>query len=81
MPSIILVTMGYVYVALALYNVEVKTLPLDDLRTIVDDSGVIITELENYRKENEDQFLYRSTSGIWDLPLSDVNKVLYAHNE
>ncbi|KAG7876043.1 hypothetical protein KL938_004715 [Ogataea parapolymorpha] len=76
-PAYVLVSMMYTYVALALYNIEVKTPPLDDPRTIADPDGVVIAELPHYQKKDLDRYLFSSTSGIWDLPLSEVNKVLY----
>ncbi|KAH3661892.1 hypothetical protein OGAPHI_006071 [Ogataea philodendri] len=76
-PAYVLVLMMYTYVAVASYNTEIKTPPLDDPRTIVDTDGVVITELPEYQKKDIDRYLFASTSGIWDLPLSEVNKVLY----
>ncbi|GMG30584.1 unnamed protein product [Ambrosiozyma monospora] len=96
-PSYVLVTMVYIYIALACYNIEVKTVALDDSRTLVDDTGVVITELDDVEicdsfgsgsgngnglgKGNIDDYLFKSTSGIWDLPISEVNRVLYAEDE
>ncbi|ODV87163.1 hypothetical protein CANARDRAFT_194138 [[Candida] arabinofermentans NRRL YB-2248] len=77
-PSYVLVLMMYTYVGLALYNIEVATVKLDDPRTIVDDSGVIITELPGFNQDKIDEYLFNSTSGIWDLPIHEVNKVLYS---
>lgn len=76
-PSYILVSMVYGYVALACYNVEYLTLPLNDPRNFVDDSGLIVSELENFNKDSIDNYLYKGTSGVWDLPTSLVNDVLY----
>lgn len=76
-PSYILVSMVYGYVALACYNVEYLTLPLDDPRNFVDDSGLIVTELENFNKDDMEKYLYNGTSGVWDLPTSVVNDVLF----
>lgn len=45
-PAWILILMIYTYAALALYNIERKTMPLDDLRTIVDTSGIVVTEVD-----------------------------------
>lgn len=40
-PAFIVVLLVYIYVALALYNTEYLTLPLQSLETIVDDAGKI----------------------------------------
>ncbi|ROV99274.1 hypothetical protein VSDG_03847 [Cytospora chrysosperma] len=40
-PSFLVMLLVYIYVALALYNTEYLTLPLDSLETIVDDAGKI----------------------------------------
>lgn len=79
-PAYVLVLMIYMYVALALYNIEVKTVPLDDLRSVVDDTGVVITQLPGYKEQEIDKYLFNSTSGIWDLPITEVNKVFYSGN-
>ncbi|VEU20145.1 DEKNAAC100992 [Brettanomyces naardenensis] len=83
-PSYILIAMIYTYVALALYNIEVETVPLNDLRTLVDDSGVIVTQVHEgqARQAHEavplDYYVHHPTSGIWDLPIGKVNEVLYS---
>lgn len=78
-PSYILVSMTYGYIALACYNIEYLTLPVNDVRNYVDDSGVIVTELDQFKREDMDTYLYSGTSGIWDLPTSVVHEVLYAN--
>lgn len=65
-PSYVLVLMVYMYVGIALYDVEVLTLPLCDNRAVADDTGVVVA-----------QPLFAGTSGVWDLPLVAVNEVLY----
>ncbi|CDK27544.1 unnamed protein product [Kuraishia capsulata CBS 1993] len=81
-PSYILISMVYTYIALALYNIEVKTPKLDDARTISDDTGVVVTQFNNFEdKTVSDKYIYHPTSGIWDLPLSTVNEVLYLDND
>lgn len=40
-PSFLVMTLVYIYVALALYNTEYLTLPLQSLETIVDEAGKI----------------------------------------
>ncbi|ODV96710.1 hypothetical protein PACTADRAFT_48531 [Pachysolen tannophilus NRRL Y-2460] len=85
-PSYIIMLMCYIYIALGLYNVEVKTVKLDDLRTIVDESGVIVTQLNSPDLDNIDfddvsRYYSKSTSGIWDLPIVSVNRVLYSNED
>lgn len=127
-PAWILILMIYTYVALALYNIERKTKPLDDLRTIVDTSGIVVTEVdeqaarnwwgddairtieekekekekekdedtstginstrrrpawkdrpkEKMRRDGLEYYVHNPTSGIWDLPITKVNDVLYS---
>lgn len=42
-PSFLVMTLCYIYIALAAYNVERLTLPLGDLGTVVDEAGVVAT--------------------------------------
>lgn len=74
-PSYILMSMIYVYVALALYNIERETVPLNSLSTITDSSAVLVNE------KMKDLHLFKSTSGVWDLPIVDVNDVLYGGDD
>lgn len=81
-PSYVLVSMMYMYIGIACYNVEYLTLPLNDNRTIVDDSGIIVTQLKNFKHSDlEDRYIHSGTSGVWDLPISVVNQVLYSSVE
>lgn len=64
-----LMSMLYTYIALQLWNVEVETLKLDDLNTIVDDDAVLEKDLDMYG--------WCDTNGVYDLRIIDVNKVLY----
>lgn len=74
-PAWILVTMGYGYLALALVNSESVTLQLHDIRSVVDDTGVVVTQKN---APNNNLHLYSPTNGVWDLPLGEVNRVLYS---
>lgn len=71
-PAWILVAMAYGYLALHLVNVESVTLALNDARCIVDDSAVV----ESQRVGG--LHLYEPTNGVWDIPLGEANRVLYA---
>lgn len=79
-PAYSLMLMVYTYVALALYNTEVLTLPLNDVRNLVDDyttwAGCLETnDVERPNKVME--YAWKSPSGVWDLPITLVNEVLY----
>ncbi|ODQ81281.1 hypothetical protein BABINDRAFT_160650 [Babjeviella inositovora NRRL Y-12698] len=89
-PAYLLMAMLYTYIALALYNIEVATVPLNDLRNIVDESGIMANAGETESTETfegygyndvgvaaADPFVRVSTSGVRDLPISTVNQILY----
>lgn len=78
-PSYVIVLMMYMYVAIACYDVEYLTLPLDDNRNIVDDSGIVVTQLPNFKPKDIDKYISNGTSGVWDLPISTVNEILYSN--
>lgn len=83
-PSYTLMLMVYVYVALALYNTEVLTLPLDDVRNFVDEYSVLAgsCETDEVAKANKAiEYLWNAPSGVWDLPVTLVNEVLYGEDE
>jgi len=83
-PSYTLMLMVYVYVALALYNTEVLTLPLDDVRNFVDEYSVLAgsSETDEVAKANKAiEYLWKAPSGVWDLPVTLVNEVLYGEDE
>ncbi|KAG0673515.1 hypothetical protein C6P40_003411 [Pichia californica] len=80
-PSYVLVVMMYMYIAIALYDIELLTLPLNDNRNIVDDSGIVVTQLKNFKPSDMDRYLSNGTSGVWDLPISVVNHILYSNPE
>lgn len=89
--SYVLMAMIYIYVGLALYNIEVKAVELDDIRNIVDEHAVVSTSFSYDEKQrllkgagddlvdlDDDKYLWRPTSGVWDLPITTVSKVLYS---
>ncbi|CAI5757295.1 unnamed protein product [Candida verbasci] len=84
-PSYSLMLMVFIYIFLALYNTEILTLPLNNLNTILDENsqfpGEIKTsdrdELMNYSID----YIHNAPSGVWDLPISLVNEVLYNQEE
>lgn len=75
-PSYSLILMLYIYVALSLYNSEVLTLPLNDVRNFIDHHTVLAGE-NNCTKEELLQYVHDSPSGVRELPISLVNEVLY----
>lgn len=68
-PSFLLIVMIYMYVFVILVNNEVKTLKLDDIRTLTDEHAVYPAQPEDY--------IWKAPSGVWDLPIGLVNEVLY----
>ncbi|KAK9368086.1 hypothetical protein V1509DRAFT_95820 [Lipomyces kononenkoae] len=62
----------YIYVALISYNVEVLTPDLNQVCTLTDEYAVVSTD---------DKYLWKSSDGVWDLPIESVNYVLYADRE
>ncbi|KAK9474369.1 PIG-P-domain-containing protein [Dipodascopsis tothii] len=67
-PSLLVMAVVYTYVALASYNVEVLTPGLDRPQTVVDQFAVVT---------RDPALLWRSSDGVWDLPLEHVDRVLY----
>lgn len=82
-PAYSLMLMVYIYVALALYNTEVKTFKLHDVRTIIDEHSFYPGDkLEGEEREKElVKYVHDAPSGVWELPISLVNEVLYTENE
>lgn len=73
---LVLMGMLYAYFAILMYNEDVLTPALDDLRTITDSKGETIicaNDAELLRK-----YAFKETSGIIDLPIMDVCEILYA---
>lgn len=79
-PAYSLILMLYTYIALALYNTEARTLALDDIRNFVDDHsrlpGSTEDDLDAVVAKNI-EYIDKAPSGVWDLPVSLVNEVLY----
>lgn len=79
--SYVLIVMIYIYVGLALYNTEMKTAPLDDIRNIVDEHSVMAPSSSSYNSAFsvcDEKYLWNPTNGVWDLPVCMVSKVLYS---
>lgn len=68
-PSFLIIVMIYMYVFVILVNNEVKTLKLDDMRTLTDEHAVY--------PEKPEEYIWKAPSGVWDLPIGLVNEVLY----
>lgn len=69
-PAYLLMLMLYVYIYLALYNTEVKTLPLDDPRLFTDENAVF--------PEDPLDYIHKAPSGVRDLPAPLVSEILYS---
>ncbi|CCE62885.1 hypothetical protein TPHA_0D02480 [Tetrapisispora phaffii CBS 4417] len=72
----VLMGMLWCYTALMMYNEDVLTPNLDDLSTITDSRAnvVIVSDKEKFLNE----YAYNATSGVFDLPITDVCKILYS---
>lgn len=69
LSTFILVLMLYIYIALQLWNIEYETVKTNDLRTIIDDDAAI--------EKNWKEYGWKITNGVYDLRITDVNKILY----
>lgn len=80
LPAYFLLLLLFGYIFIALWNTEVLTLPLDDVRNFVDEylthpGETAASDAE--RVERTLDYVWKSPSGVWDLPVSLVNDVLY----
>ncbi|KAK9452933.1 PIG-P-domain-containing protein [Dipodascopsis uninucleata] len=71
-PSFTVMLIVYVYVALLSYNVEIMTPNLESLCTLTDEYAVV---------SKDKRYLWKSSDGVWDLPIEIVNYVLYASRD
>ncbi|KAI0141558.1 PIG-P-domain-containing protein [Xylariaceae sp. FL1272] len=91
-PSFITMLLVYIYVALALLNTEVLTLPMTSIETIVDEAAKIATvdskgriksgERKQITQEKARQLDWKNiwntgTDAVMDVPLAGVCEVLY----
>lgn len=91
-PSFLVMTLVYIYVALAAYNTEYLTLPMNSIENIVDEAANIAT-LDNRKSRTTnfpahldgsqmDQADWLSlwdegTDAVMDVPLGGVCQILY----
>lgn len=80
-PTYILVLMLYLYIALALYNTEKKTVKLDDAKNFVDEYSVLAGSSRASGIVDASRYVFESTSGVQDLPVPLVNEVLYGSDD
>lgn len=79
-PSYSLMLMLFTYWVLALYNTEVLTLKLDDINTFVDEYTQFPNDNNGGESSNNQvikEYIHQAPSGVWDLPITMVNEVLY----
>lgn len=88
-PCYLFVLILYIYVALACFNTEILTKKATDLCTVTDKHARIVKcsqETTNGGKRTQEsinystyqqKYLFNPSDGVWDLPLSEVNKLLY----
>ncbi|SCV05668.1 LANO_0H12552g1_1 [Lachancea nothofagi CBS 11611] len=72
---IILMGMLFSYLGLLAYNEDILTVPLHDMRTFTD-SRANVVQCSSHQ-EFLDKYAYQETSGVLDLPITEVCKVLY----
>ncbi|KAI2604267.1 PIG-P-domain-containing protein [Hypoxylon fragiforme] len=92
-PSFLVMLIVYIYVALAAYNTEILTLPMNSLETIVDEAADVATIDSKGRirmgesgkpisEEKANQLDWKNiwnegTDAVMDIPLAGVCEVLY----
>lgn len=91
-PAFLVMTVVYIYVALAAYNLEILTLPMTSAETIVDEAGALAMidskgRLKGSNKrekkcESNGKLRWREiwnegTDAVLDVPLAGVCEVLY----
>lgn len=80
-PSYSLMLMVFVYWFLALYNTEVLTLKLNDVNTFVDQYTQYPNSDGNENNEVIKEYIHQAPSGVWDLPITLVNEILYEDSD
>ncbi|QLG72806.1 hypothetical protein HG535_0D05150 [Zygotorulaspora mrakii] len=73
--AFILMGMLYTYFGILMYNEDVLTPSLDDLRTITDSKGKVA--IADSEKKLIDEYVFKETSAIIDIPIMDVCRILY----
>ncbi|CAK7910030.1 hypothetical protein CAAN1_21S01706 [[Candida] anglica] len=78
-PSYFLMAMLFTYVAHVLWNTEIETIPLDDVRNFVDENAVLAGYAGGDCDATEASipWVWKYSSGVRDLPIGLVNEVLY----
>lgn len=71
----VLMGMLWTYTALLMYNEDVLTPNLDELRTITDNRGEVVID-DDYN-DFLNNHAFKETSGVMDLPITDVCDILY----
>lgn len=79
LQCLILMGMLYTYLALIAYNEDVLMPPLDSLNTVTDTRGrLAVVEDEQKFLDN---FAFKETSALLDLPIMDVCEILHGDNQ
>lgn len=91
-PAFLVMTLCYIYVALAAYNTEMLTVPLSSVETIVDGAGKLAAidskgrlrggASREWKRESNGKLRWREiwsegTDAVMDIPLAGVCEVLY----
>lgn len=74
-PSFVVMTIVYIYVAIARYNIEGLTRPLNSLELVTDSASKVVGRGESER------YLHEPSAGVWDLPTWQVCEVLYGQTD
>ncbi|AET39163.1 phosphatidylinositol N-acetylglucosaminyltransferase GPI19 Ecym_4084 [Eremothecium cymbalariae DBVPG len=75
----ILMQMLFAYIGLPIFNDDVLNVPLYDLKTITD-SKAILVEFQDH-EEFLRKYAFEETSGVYDIPITEVSKVLYGSSK
>ncbi|KAI4242448.1 MAG: hypothetical protein L6R40_004002 [Gallowayella cf. fulva] len=88
-PSFLVMTLVYIYVALASYNIEYLTLPMNSIENIVDEAANIATvdrqrsaKMHTANAPEQDEVDWTSlwdggTDAVMDIPIGGVCEILY----
>ncbi|AGO14129.1 AaceriAER333Cp [[Ashbya] aceris (nom. inval.)] len=71
----ILMDMLFVYIGLPIFNQSILTVRLDDLRTITDSKASVV--MCESHAEFLTSYAHTETSGVYDLPITEVSRLLY----
>ncbi|WKT39550.1 PIG-P [Fusarium oxysporum f. sp. vasinfectum] len=80
-PAFIVMTVVYIYVALAAFNTEMLTVPLSSVETVVDGAGKLAEIDAKGRLRGSRNRERKGTDAVMDIPLAGVCEVLYGEGK